>query len=306
MMNWRGCVLVALLASGCVTTGAYDKKVSELEKLRADNKKDGAEREQVLQARIHELESDLAAKTQTLLATSQERDELKKQLDDGTALVGELKSRLEKLGQNVEKLAGEKGQLAQGLEDAKSRLEELRRQKSAAEASAQTFRTLVEKLRSMIDAGKLQVVIRDGRMLIALPDAVLFDSGKTEIKADGQTALGQVASVLTTIEDRRFLVAGHTDTNPIHTKEFPSNWELSTARAVKVTQFLVARGMRPTVLAAAGYGEFDPVGANDTPEHRAQNRRIEIVLQPNLADLPSLEAVSSAGSPLQAAHASAP
>jgi chemotaxis protein MotB len=306
MMNLRGFVLVAMLASGCVTTGAFEKKVSELEKLRADDNKAGAERERALQSRIQELESELAAKTQTLLATSQERDELKKQLDDGTALVGELKSRLEKLGQNVEKLAGEKGQLAQGLEDAKNRLEELRRQKSAAEASAQTFRTLVEKLRSMIDAGKLQVVIRDGRMLIALPDAVLFDSGKTEIKTDGQTALGQVANVLTTIEDRRFLVAGHTDTNPIHTKEFPSNWELSTARAVKVTQFLVARGMRPTVLAAAGYGEFDPVGANDTPEHRAQNRRIEIVLQPNLADLPSLEAVSSAGSPLQAAHASAP
>jgi chemotaxis protein MotB len=192
------------------------------------------------------------------------------------------------------------------LEDAKSRLEELRRQKSAAEASAATFRTLVEKLRSMIDAGKLQVVIRDGRMLIALPDAVLFDSGKTEVKTDGQGALGQVANVLANIDDRRFLVAGHTDTNPIHTKEFPSNWELSTARAVKVTQFLIERGMRPTVLAAAGYGEFDPVAANDTPEHRAQNRRIEIVLQPNLADLPSLEAVSAASSPLRAAHASAP
>src|SRR6185312_1406482 len=110
-----------------------------------------------------------------------------------------------------------------------------------------TFRTLVERLRSMIDAGKLQVVIRDGRMLIALPDAVLFDSGKTDVKTDGQGALTQVANVLSSIEDRRFLVAGHTDANPIHTKEFPSNWELSTARAVKVTQFLIGRGMRPTV-----------------------------------------------------------
>ena len=298
--------MFTLLATGCVTTGAYDKKVSELEKLRADDNKAHEERERALQTRLLELDAEVAAKTQALLAASRDRDELKKQLDDGTALVGELKSRLEKLGQNVEKLTGEKGQLAQGLEDAKNRLDELRRQKSAAEASAATFRTLVEKLRSMIDAGKLQVVIRDGRMLIALPDAVLFDSGKTDIKTDGQGALGQVATVLATIADRRFLVAGHTDTNPIHTKEFPSNWELSTARAVKVTQFLITRGMRPTVLAAAGYGEFDPVAANDTPEHRAQNRRIEIVLQPNLSDLPSLEAVSSASSPMQGAHASAP
>ncbi|HET8931863.1 MAG TPA: OmpA family protein [Polyangiales bacterium] len=302
MTIYRHLLLCALLVSGCVTTGAYDKKVSELEKLRADDNKAHAESERALQARIQELESELAAKSQTLLATVQERDELKKQLDDGTALVGELKSRLEKLGQNVDKLTGEKGQLAQGLEDAKNRLEELRRQKTAAETSAATFRKLVERLRSMIDAGKLQVVIRDGRMLIALPDAVLFDSGKTEVKTDGQGALVQVANVLSSIDDRDFLVAGHTDTNPIHTKEFPSNWELSTARAVKVTQFLIAHGMQPGVLAAAGYGEFDPVAANDTPEHRAQNRRIEIVLQPNLADLPSLD---PAGSQLQA-HASVP
>jgi chemotaxis protein MotB len=285
--------LCGLLSSGCVTTGAYEKKVSELEKLRADDNKAHAARENALDARVKELEAALAAKSQELAQATGDRDALKKQLDDNTALVGELKNRLEKLGQNVEKLTGEKGQLAEGLEDARSRLEELRKQKAAAEASAATFRTLVQRLRSMIDAGQLQVVIRDGRMLIALPDEVLFDSGKTEIKPDGQTALAQVAAVLTTIADRHFLVAGHTDTNPIHTKEFPSNWELSTARAVRVTQFLIAHGMSPQVLAAAGYGEFDPVAANDSKEHRAQNRRIEIVLQPNLADLPSLSGLTS-------------
>lgn len=282
----------SLIVTGCVTTGAYDKKVSELEKLRADDRTAHDAREKTLHARIQELEAQLAAKTQELAQLTEERDALKKQLDDGTALVGELKGRLEKLGQNVEKLTGEKGQLAQGLEDAKTRLEELRKQKAAAEASANTFRTLVQQLRSMIDAGKLQVVIRDGRMLIALPDAVLFDSGKTEVKPDGQGALTQVATVLATIPDRDFVVAGHTDTNPIHTKEFPSNWELSAARALRVTQYLIAHGMRPGVLAASGYGEFDPVAANDTPEHRAQNRRIEIVLQPNLNDLPSLANVT--------------
>jgi chemotaxis protein MotB len=292
-----------LLASGCVTTGAYNQKVGELEKLRADDNKACAERESGLQARIEDLqgqgaalEAALAAKVQELDKTVSERDALKKQLDDSTALVGGLKNRLEQLGQNVEKLTGEKGQLAQGLDDAKARLEELRKQKAAAEASAATFRTLLQRLKSMIDAGKLQVVIREGRMLIALPAEVLFDSGRTEIKPDGQNALAQVATVLATIPDRHFLVAGHTDTNPIHTKEFPSNWELSTARAVRVTQFLIAHGMRPEVLAAAGYGEFDPVAMNDTPEHRAQNRRIEIVLQPNLADLPSLSSALASGS----------
>jgi chemotaxis protein MotB len=295
MFTLRIIVLCNLLAVACVTTGAYDKKVSELETLREQDRKAAAAHADTLDARIKELdakcatlEGQLAAKDQELGTAANDRDALKKQLDDSTALVGELKTRLEKLGQNVDKLTGEKGQLSQVLEDAKARLEELRKQKAAADASAATFRNLVQRLRTMIDAGQLQVVIRDGRMLIALPDEVLFDSGKTEIKPDGQKAIAQVATVLTTISDRHFVVAGHTDTNPIHTKEFHSNWELSTARAVRVTQLLIAHGMRPELLAAAGYGEFDPVAANDSAEHRAQNRRIEIVLQPNLADLPSL------------------
>jgi chemotaxis protein MotB len=257
---------LALLSStsACVTTGTFDKKVAELDNVRA--------------SRDHVVV---------------ERDGLRKKLDDATALVGELTARLEKLGQNVGKLTSEKGELARGLADAKLRLEELRRQTAAAEARAATFRNLVARLKSMIDAGKLKVVIRDGRMLIALPNDVLFDSGRTDIKADGQSALVDVAKVLATIPDRNFLVAGDTDNVPIHTARFPSNWELSTARAVEVTKFLIANGMHPQVLAAAGYGEFDPVAPNDSPEHQAQNRRIEIVLQPNLADLPSLDEVKT-------------
>ena len=128
-------------------------------------------------------------RTGTMLSS---RDGLRKKLDDATALVGELTARLEKLGQNVGKLASEKGELARGLADAKVRLEELRRQTAAAEARAAMFRNLVARLKSMSDSGKLKVVIRDGRMLIALPNDVLFDSGKTDIKADGQAALADV------------------------------------------------------------------------------------------------------------------
>src|SRR5262249_49992540 len=95
------------------------------------------------------------------------------------------------------------------------------------------------------------------------------------------------------LQDRHFLVAGHTDNVPIRSGRWKSNWELSTARAIEVTLFLIAHGMKPQVLAAAGYGEFDPVSANDTAQNRAQNRRIEIVLQPNLSDLPSLEGIDA-------------
>lgn len=295
----RLAALTAVFAGGCVTTGTFDAKVAELGKLKQEtDAREAAQKKEIgelsarakeLDGKIAALEKDLKEGSARLTATTAARDGLQKQFDESTALVGELKKRLEKLGQNVDKLSSEKGQMAQFLDDAKARLEELRKQKAAAEARAAAFRDLMQKLRSMIDAGQLKVVIREGRMLIALESDVLFDSGKTDIKADGKTALGKLAQALATIPDRRFLVAGHTDDLPIKTARFPSNWELSTARAVEVTRFLVANGMRPQVLAAGGYGEFDPIAANDTSEHRAQNRRIEIILQPNLSDLPPLE-----------------
>ena len=108
-------------------------------------------------------------------------------------------------------------------------------------------------------------------MIIALPNDILFDSGRTDVKPDGKAALAKVAHVLATVPDRDFLVAGHTDDVPIHTARFPSNWELSTRRAVEVVHYLIAQGMSPKVLAAAGYGEFDPVVPNDSKAHRAQN-----------------------------------
>lgn len=261
--------VVGTLGAACVTSGKYDAKVAELDK--------ALKREDELKSQVGRLDAQVK--------------KLSDQMDNAAVLVGELKSRLKKLGQNVDQLASERGQLQAGLSDAQARLEELSRQKAAAEARAATFRTLVEKLRSMIDSGQIKVTIRNGRMLIALPNDVLFDSGKTAVKKDGQEAIGKIAQVLAGIADRRFLVAGHTDNVPIKTSRFPSNWELSTARAVEVTRLLVAGGMRGEVLGAAGYAEFDPVGSNDSSDGKAQNRRIEIVLEPNLSDLPNLDSL---------------
>jgi chemotaxis protein MotB len=262
--NIRSFLLILLGASAlaCVTSGTYDAKVGEL--------------------------NQALSREQTL---TKERDDLQKRIDSATALIADLKGRLKKLGQDVEGLSGERSQLQAGLASTKAQLEELEKQKAAAEARAATFRTLVEKLRSMVDSGKIKVTIRNGRMLLALPNDVLFDSGKTALKADGKEAIAKVAQVLATIGDRHFLVGGHTDNVPIKNAKFRSNWELSTARAVEVVQLLLTGGMKPQVLGAAGYAESDPVVANDTPEHKAQNRRIEIVLEPNLSDLPNLDSL---------------
>ena len=260
-----GLLAGALLASGCVTTGTYDKKVSELAQVTADHDKAAAERESALKARIGDLEKDRTELEAKLDAATAEKNALQKSLDDTTALAGELKTRLEKLGQNVEKLTSEKGQLSRVLDDAKGRLEELRKQKLAAEARAATFRSLMQKLRSMIDAGQLKVVIRDGRMLIALDSDVLFDSGKTSLKPAGESALSKLAVVLSGITDRKYQVAGHTDDVPIHTARFASNWELSTARAVEVVRFLISNGMKPQQLSAAGVRGIRSCGPERQP-----------------------------------------
>jgi len=300
-------LLAGLLSSGCVTAGTHQAKLDELSRTQADLAKSRQEtvdlskerddlkkRIQDALAQVADLSGRLGQAEGKVKGLTTERDQYARLLNDSTALVGQLKERLEKLGQNVDKLSTERGQLQAGLTDAKARLEELRKQKAAAEARLQIFRNLVDKLRAMIDAGQLKVITREGRMLIALPDDVLFDSGKAEVKPQGQEALAKVAQVLSTIAERRFLVAGHTDNVPIRSGRYRSNWDLSAARAIEVTLFLVAKGMKPQALAAAGFGEFDPIAQNDTPEHRTQNRRIEIVLQPNISDLPPLDGIDAA------------
>jgi chemotaxis protein MotB len=149
----------------------------------------------------------------------------------------------------------------------------------------------------MVDAGKLTVVVREGRMLIAMPTDILFDSGRTLVKPEAEATLVEVAKALHEIKDRKFLVVGHTDDVPIHTTRFASNWELSAGRAIAVAHVLMANGLPPRALGIGGQGEFDPVAANADDATRARNRRIEIVLEPNLSELPALDvrpAVSSA------------
>ena len=97
--------------------------------------------------------------------------------------------------------------------------------------------------------------------------------------------------MLATLADRRFQVAGHTDDVPIDTDRFPSNWELSTARALEVTRFLIGHGLKSTNVSAAGYAEFDPVASNADPHGRAKNRRIEITLQPNIDEMVAVPAL---------------
>jgi chemotaxis protein MotB len=218
-------------------------------------------------------------------ALKQENAKLKAEVDDLNKSLAAQKAvadKLQKWGTGTQ----------DDLKETRRQLEDLQKAKAAAEARAAMFRGLAEKLRSMVDAGQIKVTVRNGRMLLALPNDILFDSGKVEIKQEGKDAIAKVAKVLAGMPDRHFLVAGHTDNVPIKTKKFRSNWELSTQRAVEVTGLLIEGGMKPAQLGAAGYADFDPAASNDTPDGQKQNRRIEIVVEPNLSELPSLEGVT--------------
>jgi chemotaxis protein MotB len=135
-------------------------------------------------------------------------------------------------------------------------------------------------------AGKVQVTELAGLVTVRLPEKVLFPSGSAKLTKDGLAELKKVADVLKGVQGKVFRVGGFTDDLPIKTATFPSNWELSTARALSVVHYFESLGIPGPQLAAAGFGKFQPTVPNDTPEHRAQNRRIEIGLGPAPSQMP--------------------
>jgi chemotaxis protein MotB len=199
----------------------------------------------------------------------------------------------------LEEAEGARANLATTLDSTERTLAELRQREARARERLATFRSMLERFRAMIEAGRLRVRVVRNRMVVELPAGVLFDSGEAQLKDEGEQTLIQVAQVLQAIANRDFQVAGHTDNVPIHGR-FRSNWELSTQRAVNVAKFLIEQGVPGARLSAAGYAETQPAlapdgsippeveGANDTAEERQSNRRIEIVLMPNLDELPDL------------------
>jgi chemotaxis protein MotB len=296
-MLWRvappAFLALCLALDACVPKGKFDAAVADGQTtqaaLAAAVGREKANRQEL--AKLHQdvdvANAQIQARDQRLSDLATSNHNLQAQLDEQTAINAKLRAELERLGKNVDEMLREKGTLAHALDDAKARLEELRKAQAAAEARAQLFQQFVQKFKTLIDAGQLKITTRNGRLVLQLPNDVLFDSGQTAIKPAGKEALAQVARVLQTVRGRSFQVAGHTDNVPIQTPRFPSNWELSTARAVEVVKLLVAQGDDPQNLSGAGYGEFDPIAGNDTPAGRARNRRIEITLQPNLDELVS-------------------
>ena len=204
-----------------------------------------------------------------------------------------LQSQKENLDKDLAALRQEKQNAETEIASLNDRLAQM--QKQAAEISTEkdaeiqrlkgTYESLVKDLKGEIEKGEIKVTqIRD-RLTVNLVEKILFDSGKAEVKAQGKEVLKKVGNILKDVKDKDIRIEGYTDNVPIGgalRQKFPTNWELSTQRATNVLRFLQDEaGVDGTRLAAVGYGEFRPLAGNDTPEGKAQNRRIEIVLVPS-------------------------
>ncbi len=180
---------------------------------------------------------------------------------------------------------GQNQELSARVDDLSTSKTRLESAKAELEKKSSEYEKMASALRGQIDAGRVELTELRGKMTVKMKDKILFSSGSARLGKDGQEALAAVAGVLRDIGDKVIRVEGHTDNVPLGRGAFATNWDLSTARALAVVRFLQDAGVDPVRLAAAGYGEFQPIAANDTPEGRSQNRRIEIVLAP--ADAPS-------------------
>jgi chemotaxis protein MotB len=172
-------------------------------------------------------------------------------------------------------------QLAEGTREKEAAAAALAQKASAQGAAALANEKLIADLRRQLDGRDGEVSSDANRIRVDLVDQILFASGDAELSMRGQKILGKVGAVLKDLDDKQILIGGHTDDRPIHNERFPSNWELSAARAVNVARYLTeSAGVDPRKVAAAAYSEFHPRSRNNAPKNRARNRRIEILLTP--------------------------
>lgn len=248
-----GLIAVLALSTGCVSQGVHDA-------LKADHAKTVAELEQ------------------TKSALAQEE-----------AKARSLAEKLSQLEQQLGATQKDKSSLEANVEQMKEALAELRKRKAEADARIAEFKALVGKFKTLIDAGKLKVRIREGKMVVALATDVLFPSGSATLSKEGKAAIAEVAGLLASIPDRKFQIEGHTDNVPVRGNAYFANWGLAANRALTVLSTMIDAGMPPERISAASFGASAPAKPNDTPENRAANRRIEIVVVPDLASLPGFD-----------------
>ena len=298
-------VVVAFLilgAGGCVAKSDYLRKQAEADALNRDltaltaQSSDFKTQIEKLTAATEGLTADkdrLIGDTQRLEKERTDRDaRLNRITEETSRTIEELRNR------NIE-LEGDKEMLAESIsmlkktKEAEVRtisktyedlLSELKKTKEVEVGTvSKTYEDLLSEMKSEIAQGQIAITELKGKLTVDVVDKILFHSGQTEIRPEGLDVLKRVVEILMTVTDKVIRVEGHTDSIPIAgalAKRYPTNWELSAARALNVTRYLEKEGIDPALLSAVAFGEHQPIAENDTPEGRAKNRRIAIILLP--------------------------
>ncbi len=293
MKIFRLFILVSLLflAAGCVSKNSYQQKVNEAELLGEDVSRLTATAAELRQDKLV-LQADLATLNSRLVDVLQQNSRLQRDLLVATATQERQEGNLSLHQQRIDSLQSQLADMQQTNEHLLATIEELNlaleKERIAREARLaqvrHTYEELVDALEEEIKRGELTISNLEGKLTVNLLNQILFASGDTRLREEGKSVLKNLGDVLNRFPERALQIAGHTDNVPISPalrEQFPSNWELSTARATSVIQFLQQEaGLPGNRMIAAGFGEYQPIADNRTPEGRAQNRRIEILLVP--------------------------
>lgn len=262
-----------LLITSCVSSKEYRLRLDEIKGLQGDAS--------TLRQQLKDAEERIAE-------LNAAKDDLERQIkildEQNKAIKNVLEAKRSKLMQEVVDLRTEMAEMraqAEALEREKARAIE-EKEKAVAQIKG-TYDSLVHELKQEIKEGEIQISQLRDKLTVNMVEKILFSSGSAVIKKNGKKVLNRVADILKKVSGQQIKVEGHTDNVPIGAalmERFPSNWELSTARATTVVRYLQERGVNPELLSAEGYSEYRPIAPNDTEEERAKNRRIEIVLLP--------------------------
>ena len=305
-------VIIAITLNSCVSKKVYQELETKHNNLRSSNTALIEEKDNLLAAKkaleadLEKLNSDYSAlntkkeiladelvslqskyknldESYTILSTqsskklaeqSQKNQELLLQLEEKERKLALESDRLEKLQNELAQRSNQINEL-QGLIDAK-------------EAQMQQLKNAISSALLNFEGKGLTVVQKNGKIYVSMENKLLFDSGSWAVGSDGKVAVEQLASVLSKNPDINVLIEGHTDNVPYTGTTIIDNWDLSVKRATAIVRILQNKGVNPTQITAAGRSEYVMVGSNATPEGKAKNRRIEIILTPNLDEISKL------------------
>ena len=268
---------------------ALNKAKNQLEiddaKLKADYDKLKAERDQ--------LQADYAATDKSLKTLQASYKALEKDSNDAlSANINKNRELLAQLEAKEKSLAAEQerlNKLKADLESSSKRLSELESYIAAKDASMKKLKETLTKSLKAFDGKGLTVHEKDGKVYVSMENKLLFQTGSWAVNSEGKTAVVEVGKVLAQNPDLSILIEGHTDDDKITGNlggGIENNWDLSTKRATAIVNILSEnKGVNKQNLTAAGRGEFAPLMSNDTPEGKAKNRRIEIILTPKLDEI---------------------